>query len=264
MNVRNAWGQVRRIPRRTFVLVAILVVAATALLVPKGEEQKDARPLFRLNEIRGGTTPPVLYLSGSFTEIWKPAPGSRAPRRGEFEMYIRGTNYYFLKCWHGNPTNRPGPVVEMARQFLPFVGRSYSGWSQVEVCVDDFQWRQERRWGRFGSQGGGGGGDGGANWLAPGRRLWNSSGFIGALEEGQVNKEWYATETLRHIKKVGAFAIPRVIEFDRGGCSQSFRISQCEFRNEPGPDWFLARKKEYFRGGEERPRGAETNSLSAR
>jgi len=220
-----------------------------------------------LNEIKGGTTPPVLYLSGAFTETWKPAPGSRTPRRGEFEMYIRGTNYYFLKCWHGNPTNRPGPVAGLVGQllpFLPFVGRSYSGWSQGRVCVHDFEWTWERRWGRFGKQGGGGGGEGGPNWLAPGRRLWNSSGFVGALEEGQVNKEWYATEMFRNLKKVGVYAIPRVIEFNQHDCSQTFRIKRCEFRNDPGPDWFLARKKEYFRGGEEKPRAAETNSPSTK
>ena len=260
MKIRAAWDRIKRNPRRITILFATLGIIVVAFVMPKGEDEKEEWSVSRLNEIKGGKTPPVLYLSGKFSETWKPKPGSPKPKNGEFEMYIRGTNYYFLKCWHGNPTNRPGPIVGLLSQFFPFVGRGYSGWFQVQVVVDDFSWHMGRRWGRFGSKGGGGsGGD-----LVPGRRLWNQSGFVGALEEGQVNKEWYAKETFRNLKSVGDFKIPRVIEFDSGDYSQTFQIKKCEFRDEPAPEWFLARKKEYYGREDKAPESSETNSPSAK
>jgi hypothetical protein len=241
------------------MLFGILGIAVFALVIPKEEEEKDFTLLSQLDAIKGSNTLPVLFLSGKFTETWKPRPGSPAPRNGQFEMYIRGTKAYYLKCWHGDPTNRPGAIAGLLSEFLPVVARRYSGWSQVEVIENDFEWTENRRWGRFGGQGGGGGGDGRGNYLAPGRRLWNQSGFIGAVEEGQVNKEWYATETFKDLQTVGGFRIPHVIQFNQYDYSQVYRVQKCEFRDGPSLDWFLAKKKEYYRGDEDKMQLAVTN-----
>jgi hypothetical protein len=249
MSLRNAWNRIRKIPIRTLLLFAVLGTIAVILVSPREEKEKDFTPQFKLNAIKGSNTPAVLFLSGKFTETWQPRPGAPTERNGEFEMYIRGTNSYFLKCWHGDPTNRPGPIAGTLSQFLPIVARRYSGWSQAEIIVDGFDWRIEKRWGRFGSQGGSGSGNG----FAPGRRLWNSSGFIGAIEEGQINKEceappnsdYYAREIFKDLQIVSGFHIPRVIQFNRYGYSQTYRVKKCEFRDGPGQDWFLAREQEY-------------------
>jgi hypothetical protein len=247
MIFRSAWNRIKALPARAVVLFMILGFAATALLISKTQsEEKEPWDISRLNQIKGRKTPPVLYMSGNYTETWKTAPGSPAPRSGQFEMYIRGTNEYFLKCWHGSPTNQPGMVMGMICYILPFMSSHYARWWRVEVIADDFEATMGRRWGRFGSGGGGGGGEGRRGWFAPGRRLWNQSGFIGALEEGQVNTEVYATETFRKLKKFGDYKLPRLIEFSQRDFSQTFHINKCEFRDSPAYDWFVARKQEYF------------------
>ncbi|MBI5774986.1 MAG: hypothetical protein HZA89_14755 [Verrucomicrobia bacterium] len=256
MNIRTAWDRTKGNPRRIIVLFAALGIISIAVIIPKAKENGEGWPTSRFNELQGEKMPPVLYLAGKFSEVWKSYPGSPRPKSGEFEMCVRGTNYYFLKCWHGNPTNRPGPFIGLLSEFLPFVGRRYSGWFEVQIAIDDFSWQMGRRWGRFGSQGGGGsGGD-----LVPGRRLWNQSGFVGALEEGQVNQEWYAKEVLRDLKKVGKYRVPQIIEFSRGDCTQTYQIQKCEFRDEPTPEWFRARKKEFYGRDDETPVQTQTNS----
>jgi hypothetical protein len=245
MSLRNVLKRIRTIPKRTLVLFAFLGVAVFVMIILKEEEEKDFTPLFQLEAIKGSNTLPILFLSGKFTESWRPRPGAPAQRDGQFEMYILGTKAYYLKSWHGDPTNRPGMIAGILSQFFRVFARRYSGWSHEEIIVDDFEWTSGKRWGQFGTQGGGGGGDGHSNWLAPGRRLWNQSGFVGAIEEGQVNKEWYATETFKDLKAVGGFRIPRVIQFDRNEYSQTYRVQKCEFRDGPALAWFLAKKKVY-------------------
>jgi len=246
MKFHSALNRIKAIPDRTLVLFGLLGIATTVLFFLKEEEQKEPWDLSRLNQIKGRKVPPVLHLSGKFTDTWVSRPGSPAPRNGEFEIYIRGTNDYFMKCWHGNPTNRPSGLVNMLSSFIPLIGSHYSGWWSVEIVVDDFRGTKGQRWGRFGSQGGGGSGGDGAEWLAPGRRLWNQSGFIGALEEGQINKEIFATETFKKLKSVGDFKLPRRIEFDQRDHSQIYRIDKYEFLDSPASNWFSARKQEYF------------------
>ena len=262
MNSRRPWDRARRIPPKTFVLLAMLGITIIAFGITKGAKERDEWSLFPSNEIKGGKSLPVLYLSGKFNQTWRPTSGSPAPRRGEFEIYMRGTDYYFLKCWHGNPTNMPSAASSGSSHFVPFVGSGLPGWWQIQLIVSDLEFTMGRTWGPFGAKSGGGGGAGRANWLAPGRRLWNQSGFVGAVEEGQVNKEWYATEVFKSVKQVGEFKIPRVIEFDRGDSFETYTIRKCEFRNEPTVDWFLAQRKEYCGSYQDRLKSAVTNSPS--
>jgi hypothetical protein len=257
MNIRSAWVQLRRIPRGIMILTALFGISIGSLLTSRIWAQKDDWPVFRLNEIKGAI-PPVLYLAGKYNENRKSS--QMPPREGEFEIFIRGTDYYFLRCWHGNPA--PGPITRFFSEVLPFGSSGASGWSQVRLIVKDFEMTRGRRWGRFGSQGGGGGGEGGPESLAPRRRLWNQLGFIGALEEGQINKKWYATETFSKLRKVGNLKIPRLIEFDHQDYLETFRVTKCEFRTEPNPEWFLAKKQELFPGAEGETKPAGTNSSS--
>ncbi len=189
--------------------------------------------------------PPVLFLSGTVTETRSNSPPGR--RRGQFELYVREQDYYFLRCWRGDLTNQGkfSPLRFVAFTTPLFQGQ-ISGWSTWEMNVHDFHGTRSRRWGRYGTKGGGSFNEGMTNFLSPGSRLWGTNGFAGAREEGQINQEWYGTETFKDVVRVRGYLFPRRIEFTRGENLKVFEVAHYEFRDEPTVDWFYQQRDSLF------------------
>jgi len=188
--------------------------------------------------------PPVLFLSGTVTETRRGTPGRR---RGRFELYVRGQDYYFLRCWRGDLTNQSAfSPLRLVAFTTPLFQGQISGWSTWEMNVHDFHGTRSRRWGRYGPKGGGSLSEGMTNFLSTGRRLWGTSGFAGAREEGQINQEWYGTETFKNVVRVQGYLFPRRIEFTDGENLKVFEVAHYEFRDEPTVDWFYQQRDSLF------------------
>ena len=123
----------------------------------------------------------------------------------------------------------------------------------MEICVMDFAGTHTLRWSKHhGGRGGGGGGYGRANWLAPGRGLWGSGGFVGAQCENQRHKESYAIETFKGLRKIGDTVIPMRIQWNSISPDQNqplvYNVKKVRFANEPSEAWFVAQLNKHFPG----------------
>ncbi len=171
-----------------------------------------------LDPNRPGFKPQVVILAGTFDFKSTRGAGSRS---GLFEIRMRGREYYYRKVWRGSDW-RVGSFFDVMIQ-------TPESWFRLDL----------RRLPHT-TRGGGSGGvfDDATIMLA--RRLWSTTGFVGANQAELVAEDRLGQiEEFKGLIQVGPWQIPRKIRLSRGTERvENFVIHKVEFSALPKAEWF--------------------------
>ena len=185
------------------------------------------------------SVPPVLVIEGTVDNR-------------KFEIVTRGfTNYFRKETWGAEKGQRS------------FLGGQKPGGFSVVIRTKNFSGNWQSNWN--GRRGGGGGRavEVYEDDLLPGRFLWSSRGFIGAVGNYEYHNRIYSVppsterweEEYRSCYNRDRFMIPGQILWSHLGYGylgwyplegRVFKVRSFRFQEAPAEDWFEARVKEYF------------------